>query len=320
MSDISRAYKDLTFPQLKSFCEAARLGSMTAAAASLEIAQPTVWKQIHALESHLGVTLLTPHARGCRVTPAGEQLLELVAPLVSEMSVLVHRFQALTGTTVQRLVVAATPRPCEEELPQCIADFERRFPKVRLVLRQLADHEIVPAVLSGEAELGICVQSSPVPTGLRCEKCYEFEPTLLMPHGHPLVDVKRIRFEDIARYPLLNARGSEPDHVVAASLDRVGAYDHPDRKVELHMARTIRRYVKLGFGIGIVGRPRFQPPASDIVERSLRSLIGYHQHISAIYRPRLTPNAALTGFIDELRRASRSSASRRRNGSSGGSR
>src|SRR5690606_2405924 len=114
---------------------------------------------------HLGMSLLTPHARGCRLTPAGEQLLQLAGPLVSEMNVLSDRFRALTGTTVQRLVVAATPRPCEEELPQCISEFENRFPKVRLVLRQLADHEIVPAVLSGEAEVGICLQSSSLPPG-----------------------------------------------------------------------------------------------------------------------------------------------------------
>ena len=49
-----RVYKDTTFQQLRSFYEAARLGSLSAAATSLGLAQPTVSQQIHALERRNG--------------------------------------------------------------------------------------------------------------------------------------------------------------------------------------------------------------------------------------------------------------------------
>src|SRR5947209_1448390 len=57
----SRAYKEITLQQLRSFCETARLGSFTAAAASLRLAHPTVWKQVHILEREFGTQLVEPY-------------------------------------------------------------------------------------------------------------------------------------------------------------------------------------------------------------------------------------------------------------------
>jgi DNA-binding transcriptional LysR family regulator len=61
-------YKDLTLHQLRSFCETARRGSLTAAATALGLAHPTVWKQVHALEMAFGVALVEPHVRGCTLS------------------------------------------------------------------------------------------------------------------------------------------------------------------------------------------------------------------------------------------------------------
>lgn len=77
------AYKEVTLRQFRSFCETARLGSLTAAARTLRLAHPTVWKQVHALEEHFGVRLVEPHVRGCRLTDEGRVLAELAGPLVN---------------------------------------------------------------------------------------------------------------------------------------------------------------------------------------------------------------------------------------------
>ena len=81
-----RAYKEITLLQLRSFCETVRLGSLTAAADSLGLARPTVWEQVHALEHHLGMQLVEPHARGCQSTEAGRFLAEMAGPLVTGIS------------------------------------------------------------------------------------------------------------------------------------------------------------------------------------------------------------------------------------------
>ena len=68
----NRSYKELTFQQLRSLCETARQGSFLAAAGALKLSQPTVWKQVHALEREFGAKLVEPHGRGCAMTAAGQ--------------------------------------------------------------------------------------------------------------------------------------------------------------------------------------------------------------------------------------------------------
>ena len=60
----TRAYKDSTAQQLRSFCETARSGSISGAAARLGLATPTVWHQVRALEREFGEPLFESHGRG----------------------------------------------------------------------------------------------------------------------------------------------------------------------------------------------------------------------------------------------------------------
>src|SRR5947209_8377563 len=98
-------YKEITLHQLRSFCETVRLGSFTAAAARLGLAQPTVWNQVHALERRLGVVLVEPYPRGCRPTVAGRALAEMATPLVAGFASLEEAFHADRTEVQPRLVV-----------------------------------------------------------------------------------------------------------------------------------------------------------------------------------------------------------------------
>lgn len=62
----------LNYHHLYYFWTVARLGSVTAAAAELRVAQPTVSGQIHALEQSLGRKLFARAGRGLALTPTGE--------------------------------------------------------------------------------------------------------------------------------------------------------------------------------------------------------------------------------------------------------
>ena len=47
---VKHGYKELSFQQLRSFVETARLGTLSGAADFLGLTHPTVWMQVHALE------------------------------------------------------------------------------------------------------------------------------------------------------------------------------------------------------------------------------------------------------------------------------
>src|SRR5437016_1563011 len=138
----SRAYKEITLQQLRSFCETARLGSFTAAAASLGLAHPTVWKQVHVLEREFGAKLVEPYGRGCRLTEAGRLLAELAGPTVASIGDLKRHFQEAFAKVETRLTVVSSPRILVEDLPECVIEFERRWPHVRLTLKEMRNDEV----------------------------------------------------------------------------------------------------------------------------------------------------------------------------------
>ncbi|HMV69607.1 MAG TPA: LysR family transcriptional regulator, partial [Myxococcota bacterium] len=62
----------------RAFLATAELGSFSAAAQALGLAQPTVGRQVAALEQELGVTLFERAGRGVALTAAGLDLAEHV--------------------------------------------------------------------------------------------------------------------------------------------------------------------------------------------------------------------------------------------------
>src|SRR4029079_8354467 len=129
----AHAYKQVTAQQLRSFCETARRGSLSAAATALGLAQPTVWKQVHAREKAYGARLVEPHARGCIPTDAGRILLELAFPCLANLDTLGGRFQAAQQKADVSIHVAGSPRFLGEDLVPCAAAFVRRRPHVRFI-------------------------------------------------------------------------------------------------------------------------------------------------------------------------------------------
>ncbi|MEM7774120.1 MAG: LysR family transcriptional regulator [Pseudomonadota bacterium] len=90
--------------QARAFWITAELGSLSAAARELGLTQPTVSRQVMALEEHLGVTLFERIGKSLAITQAGLDLLDEVREMgvASERVALVAsgRSQAAHGTVV----------------------------------------------------------------------------------------------------------------------------------------------------------------------------------------------------------------------------
>lgn len=296
-------YKQITHPQLRSFCEVARHATMRAAAEKLRVAQPTVWKQVRALERSLGVSLIESHRRGTRLTREGEMLLEVCAPAVHEIDRVGERFHEQLRGLRRRVVVATTPRVFTDELPDCLAELEKALPRVELVFLEVSSPEVIPGVESGEVDVGLAnVRASSMEEQLDAALCYQIDPVLVVPRGHPLARKRRLALEDLARHPLLNARDSFPIPGVDSALHQVGAYDHPDRRFELLFAQTIERYARLDLGIGLVGRARGhrRRAPEGIVEKRLDHLLP-SMPVHAISRRQLTPDPVVETLAGVLR-------------------
>lgn len=268
-------YKDVRLQQLRSLCETARLGSLSAAAAALGVSQPTVWEQVHALEREFGSQLIESHRRGCRMTDAGRALVELANPVVAGADSLKQAFQERSARVTSQLVVVAPQRILVEDLPEAIGRFRQRFPDVSLKLLERMSGHAATAVESCEADLGVVGAQELVGRArLHGEPAYELESLLVVPLDHPLARRRRVAPEDLRGYPLVNAPEGISRPEVAERLHKLGLFHDRPRQIEAVSSAVIRHYVAMGFGIGLVlGRPGVNPQPR-LHERSMSRHFG----------------------------------------------
>lgn len=74
----------MTFRQLRSFSEVARLRSVTAAAHSLGVTEPAVSLAVGALRRELGDRLFVRSGHGIDLTPGGERLAVAAAEILAQ--------------------------------------------------------------------------------------------------------------------------------------------------------------------------------------------------------------------------------------------
>jgi LysR family transcriptional regulator, cys regulon transcriptional activator len=187
-----------------------------------------------------------------------------------------HVFQRSRSEDAARVVVAAPPRVLVEDLPECVVEFERLWPEVRVTLKQVGVEDVPAAVASGRADLGLTSNCLPDPDDLRLEfePCYELEIALVTPPDHPLVRRRHLQAGDLCAYPLVNALDSGQNLVIQAALEELHALRIQTSRIEARDDAVICRYVELGYGIGLLNRVRAHRPRTNLHLRSMSNVFG----------------------------------------------
>jgi DNA-binding transcriptional LysR family regulator len=98
---------------------------------------------------------------------------------------------------------------------------------------------------------------------------------LITPKDHPLARRRHVRPEDLCAYPLVNSPSAQfHEASTTALLERLGVFRTQPRRIEAYFAATIRRYVELGFGIGLIPSSPSRQPDPRFHERSLSRYLG----------------------------------------------
>ncbi|UBU47454.1 LysR family transcriptional regulator [Cobetia amphilecti] len=134
--------------------EAARLGSVRAAADYLNVAPSAVSRQITQLEHELGMPLLERHRRGVKPTEAGERVLEYYRQRLAQQEVLLESLQSLKGLQSGSLVLAIG-EGFIEGLAGPLSRFSARYPGIELKVNLCGTNEVIRQVVEDEAHLGL---------------------------------------------------------------------------------------------------------------------------------------------------------------------
>lgn len=137
---------------VQSFLAVAETGSLSAAARRLGRSQPTLGRQVQALEADLGVSLFDRHARGLRLSSVGQQLLPMAQQMHAAMNALsltaAGQSQQLEGT----VRITASVFVSHHILPPILAEIRAKEPAIQL---ELAATDASENLLFREADIAV---------------------------------------------------------------------------------------------------------------------------------------------------------------------
>ena len=165
---------------LELFYHVARNGGITAATRSMPygIQQPAVSGQVAQLEKDLGVRLF--QRRPFRLTPAGRELQDFLAPFFSALPDVTAR---ISGKASRRLRLAAPATLLRHHLPAVLGAVRKAQPELELSLVD-ADQAMAFAMLEREeVDLAVAELLERPPAGVRHETLISMPLLLLLPPG-----------------------------------------------------------------------------------------------------------------------------------------
>lgn len=145
----------MTLQQLRYFLVTSRLGSFTAAADALYIAQPSVAEQVRRLEQELGVRLFVRTGRRLELTEAGSTLRTHAERVMAAMDAAEAAMQGerhLRGGTASLGTFGVGQRYLVSEL---VTNFIARYPDVAVRVVGQHSSEVIEQVRNGELEAGL---------------------------------------------------------------------------------------------------------------------------------------------------------------------
>lgn len=149
----------MNLDHLKTFHYVARLGSFTKAAQELFLTQPAVSLQIQHLEHFLKVTLFDrSKKKKVELTEEGRILFGYTQRLFRLFDEIQSAFQDLSELKIGHLEIASSAVVGTYYLPDILATFKKRYPKVELNLRIGNSEQVADWVMNRDVDLGLCAR------------------------------------------------------------------------------------------------------------------------------------------------------------------
>lgn len=174
-----------TLRQLQFLTALRAEGSFVAAAEAVGVTQPTLSAGIKDLEAALGATLVERGRLGAVLTPAGEEAVERAARALSEVEELVRAVQAAGEPFSGVFRLGAIPTIAPFLLPRVLPLLKKRFPKLRLQMREDLTGRLVEQLRARTLDAALIALPYEA-HGVACAPIAEDEFLFLCPEDHPL--------------------------------------------------------------------------------------------------------------------------------------
>ena len=245
---------------LELFYYVARHGGITEAVRNIPygIQQPAVSGQVAQLEEYLGVTLF--QRRPFALTPAGEKVYHFIQPFFANLDNLASELQ---GGKARQIRIGASTIVLREHLPDVFQSIRKRFPNLKISLREGYPAEFESLLLKEELDLAVTAIEKKPPPGLHSEALVELPLVLLVEKASRVTAASQLWAQDKIEDPLICLPAVEAIcKNFQQGLARLGVDWFPG--MEVSSIDLIETYVAGGFGIGVSVQVPKAPPRPHV--------------------------------------------------------
>jgi LysR family cys regulon transcriptional activator len=257
----------MKFQQLVYVREVARCNlNVSQASKVLYTSQPGISKQIKLLEEELGIEMFERSGKHLvSVTPVGEKILTQIEEILALVDGIKHAATEFSDEDYGTLSIATTHTQAKFTLPSIVGKFVKKYPNVHFQMHQCTPDESVEMASRGEVDIALWTETAEKGENLIKMPCYKWSRSVIVPKGHPLTKISKLKLKDLASYPIVTYvfgfTGSN-------DLDR--AFFERGLKANVVFTATdadvIKTYVKMGTGVGIIASMAFnEEEDSDLV-------------------------------------------------------
>lgn len=184
---------------LRYFVATVEQGSITAAAESCFIAQPSITAAIQKLESEFGTQLLERSKKGVRPTGRGEDLYRMALSLLQHADLIHYRMQRNDAHQPVKISVAASI--CYDYLDQVLQSIRQHLPQSTMKIQRGAS-------TVDETDVFITMDHT-VPENWTFFPLWRDEYCLILPRDHDLAYRETLHIEDFHNAPLVERQFCE---------------------------------------------------------------------------------------------------------------
>jgi DNA-binding transcriptional LysR family regulator len=242
---------------LRAFEAVSTYLNMTRAADSLNISQPSIFKQVKSLEDFCGVRLYQKVGRRIELTREGRLVQAEVREILRGVERLGQKFKQQPRSSGGSLDVGGSHSPSAALIPTILGRFKESHPLTQVIFHTRSSGGIEELILQSQIEIGVITNPSYTPL-LQFFPCRQENIVVVVSAKHPLAQKQfALSLAEVAEAPLIIKKGRQgrPSEILK-QIESEGL--GPNILMECESGQAIKVAVMKGMGIGILYRDQVE--------------------------------------------------------------
>lgn len=243
----------MEFRVLRYFLTVAREGSITGAANSLHLTQPTLSRQLQDLEKELGQTLLIRGKHKITLTPEGMILRKRAEEIVDMVEKTEAEFNSISDVIGGDIYIGSGETDSMKYIARVMKDIQQEYPNVKFHVYSGNAEDVIEKLDKGLLDFGVLIQPIDLSKYDNITLPEKDLWGVLMLKSSPLAKKEFVTLEDLVSVPILASRQMSKKYSAESGfLDWFGdAFEHLNIAVTYNLVYNAAIMVKAGIGYGV---------------------------------------------------------------------